>query len=147
MQASKNLVDLANERGGPDNITVIAVHINKGEKPPKLSLPSEKKGLRLELILTILILLCLGIVIYNKYVEEEEPNMDDMEIIRSESEDMSEDEKEPDEGEPISDEEEEKPSERTDQQEDSLKSSKDDQVKNDDKKKKDPTKFEYKYYF
>jgi serine/threonine protein phosphatase PrpC len=35
MVASKSLVDLANERGGPDNITVIAIHIDKGEKPPK----------------------------------------------------------------------------------------------------------------
>jgi len=37
MVACKNLVDLANERGGPDNITVITIHIESGDKPPKKS--------------------------------------------------------------------------------------------------------------
>ena len=35
MEACKNLVALANERGGPDNITVMAVHVGKGPNPPK----------------------------------------------------------------------------------------------------------------
>ena len=48
MEASKNLVDLANERGGPDNITVIVIHIDKGEKPPKKPKPDVKNQIVLD---------------------------------------------------------------------------------------------------
>ena len=135
MKACKALVDLANERGGPDNITVIAVHIDNGDKPPKFTSSSQKKGIRLELILIILFLLCMRIVIYNKYTEEEEPTLD-IKISSPKSEDISEDEEATAEEKSISDEEEEEPSEKTDQQGDSLRSIKDDQAKNDDKEKK-----------
>ena len=43
MKACKNLVGFANERGGPDNITVIVIHIDKGEKPPKKPRPVVRK--------------------------------------------------------------------------------------------------------
>ena len=42
MESCKNLVNLANKRGGPDNSTVIIIQINEGLKAPK-GLPKDKE--------------------------------------------------------------------------------------------------------
>jgi len=42
MESCKNLVNLANKRGGPDNSTVIIIQINQGLKAPK-GLPKDKE--------------------------------------------------------------------------------------------------------
>ena len=40
MSASKNLVAMANERGGPDNSTVILIKVDSGSKPSKDAIPA-----------------------------------------------------------------------------------------------------------
>ena len=73
MDACKNLVDLANERGGPDNITVIAVHIEKGKKSSKHISKEERKPIRFELMVATLVLIVLGVLTYNYFLKEEKP--------------------------------------------------------------------------
>ena len=131
MKACKNLVDLANDRGGPDNITVIAVDVEKGAKPPKLiSKPLEdNKGVRLELIIIVLILLCLGFVIYNKY-SEEEPTLD-IKITRPTFEDSTKIEEE--DNEELIEQDKEVTPEETKQPEKDLEPTKDSSSVNDQK--------------
>jgi protein phosphatase len=76
MVACKELVDLANERGGPDNITVIAINIENGEKALKSSGVPKKKISKLEISMAVLIVLCIGFALYNKYVYEAPPTLD-----------------------------------------------------------------------
>ena len=83
MTACKNLVDLANERGGPDNITVIIVQIEKGEDPPKIpKVKTEKKkgkepmkansnGILIVGLVLGIVLSFIGYQIYQKFIKDE----------------------------------------------------------------------------
>ena len=73
MDGCKSLVRLANDRGGPDNITVIAIHVEKGNKPPKYLKVSKKKISKYEWILVFLILFCLGMILFNKIFQSDPP--------------------------------------------------------------------------
>ena len=86
MDACKTLVDLANERGGPDNSTVIIVRIEKGPKPPpvttiqptptiKINEDEAKQSNLTNIILGVVV--GIGIILflltYNKKVDIDKP--------------------------------------------------------------------------
>ena len=74
MDACKNLVDLANKRGGPDNITVIAIFVEKGKKAPKeLGVEQKAKVLKYEWTLLALIIIILAYVIINRVINRDPP--------------------------------------------------------------------------
>jgi len=83
MESCKNLINLANKRGGPDNSTVIIIQINQGSKAPKVFPKdiSEEKGMNKFALLTTVVtaIIVIALIYLNKdriIVSPDDPKID-----------------------------------------------------------------------
>lgn len=83
MESCKNLINLANKRGGADNSTVIIIQINQGSKAPKVFPKdiSEEKGMNKFALLTTVVtaILVIALIYLNKdriIVSPDDPKID-----------------------------------------------------------------------